>query len=107
MRMSIALFAPGWITEKFPDADPIEHGLRLFCFDVPCSGCKVTIHSEREVQVVINDVVVEGTTDESEISVTIRKPFHLRSLHLITDDFADCHLYQVTVEEIFITENCK
>ncbi|KJH52545.1 glycosyl hydrolase family 85 [Dictyocaulus viviparus] len=30
MRMSIALFAPGWICEKFPNENPIEHGLRFW-----------------------------------------------------------------------------
>ncbi|PIO73265.1 glycosyl hydrolase family 85 [Teladorsagia circumcincta] len=30
MRMSVALFAPGWICERFPDANPIEHGLRFW-----------------------------------------------------------------------------
>ncbi|KAK6047920.1 glycosyl hydrolase family 85 [Cooperia oncophora] len=28
MRMSVALFAPGWICERFPHENPIEHGLR-------------------------------------------------------------------------------
>nr|CDJ92109.1 Glycoside hydrolase domain containing protein [Haemonchus contortus] len=30
MRMSAALFAPGWICERFPNANPIEHGLRFW-----------------------------------------------------------------------------
>uniref|UniRef100_A0A0K0D4W9 Mannosyl-glycoprotein endo-beta-N-acetylglucosaminidase n=1 Tax=Angiostrongylus cantonensis TaxID=6313 RepID=A0A0K0D4W9_ANGCA len=30
MRMSIALFAPGWICQKFPTANPIEYGLKFW-----------------------------------------------------------------------------
>ncbi|VDM60961.1 unnamed protein product [Angiostrongylus costaricensis] len=30
MRMSVALFAPGWICQKFPTANPIEYGLKFW-----------------------------------------------------------------------------
>lgn len=30
MRMSVALFAPGWICEQFPHANPIENGLKFW-----------------------------------------------------------------------------
>ncbi|RCN49491.1 hypothetical protein ANCCAN_04432 [Ancylostoma caninum] len=209
MRMSIALFAPGWISEKFPGADPIEYGLRfwkklalytparpilqlpvstnfcagftrdaegyrqssegvpiltasarilhvdhvatkcehtmerkflvqrfrldsislqphfsqsliqpiplkdggvllrkssctrLFCFDVPCLRCRITAHASRDVKIIVNDTVKDGTRDGTMFTVIIHGPFHLRSLHVSTDNMADCQLFDVTVEEIF------
>ncbi|CAJ0597895.1 unnamed protein product [Cylicocyclus nassatus] len=170
MRMSIALFAPGWVCEKFPDADPIEHGLkfwkkltlyapprpilelpintnfcagftnetdgcrfrlssislqphftrleqptplgtggvllkkgtstRIFCFDVHCSGCRITIHANRQLEVVVNDCVVNATRDQNKFIAIINRVFQLRSLDIRIDDEADCQLSDITVEEI-------
>ncbi|KAL6726939.1 hypothetical protein Aduo_008865 [Ancylostoma duodenale] len=172
MRMSIALFAPGWISEKFPAADPIEYGLRfwkklalytparpilqlsvstdfcagftrdaegyrfrldsislqphfsqsltqpiplknggvllqkgsctrLFCFDVPCSGCRITAHASRNVKLIVNDTVRDGTRNGTLFTVIIHGAFHLRSLHVCIDNMSDCQLFDITVEEIF------
>ncbi|KAK5970156.1 Cytosolic endo-beta-N-acetylglucosaminidase [Trichostrongylus colubriformis] len=173
MRMSVALFAPGWICEKFPDADPIKHGLRfwnkivlytpvrpilelpistnfcagftrekevmrfrlssislqphfvrnsvqpmptkegglllskgsctrLFNFDVKCEGCRVRTRAQRDIGIVINDVVRETQKEGEDILVTIRKPIHLLTLDVYVDDEMDCLLYDMDILQMNI-----
>ncbi|KAK6027017.1 glycosyl hydrolase family 85 [Ostertagia ostertagi] len=100
MRMSVALFAPGWICERFPDANPIEHGLRLFNFDLKCQGCRITARARRDIKIVVNDVIQEGHRKGDDIVVTIREPIHLHTLDICTDDMMDCLLYSINITEM-------
>ncbi|EPB74491.1 glycosyl hydrolase family 85 [Ancylostoma ceylanicum] len=58
---------------------------RLFCFDVHCSGCRITARASRDVGLIVNDTLTEGTRDGTSFTVTIRGAFHLHSLHVATD----------------------
>lgn len=171
MRMSIALFAPGWICQKFPTANPIEYGLkfwkklalytplrpilelpvstnfcagftvdpvgmrfrissislqphfvcplsqltptiyghlilskrsciRIFNFDVTCTGCRVNVKADGDIKLMINDIIMEAKKDRDEYIVTITCPIHLNSLDICTSDDVDSCLYHALVEEI-------
>uniref|UniRef100_A0A183GGM8 Mannosyl-glycoprotein endo-beta-N-acetylglucosaminidase n=1 Tax=Heligmosomoides polygyrus TaxID=6339 RepID=A0A183GGM8_HELPZ len=128
MRMSVALFAPGWICEQFPHANPIENGLKfwkklalftparpilelpistdfcagftLFNFDVDCRACRITIQAQREVKILVNGVVKESKKEGEQIMVVIDEPIHLVSLDVCVDDFKECSLHRACIEEL-------